>query len=54
MTVYNGMPHGFLNYVGPLDMKEAYVCVKDSADFVKELLAMRWIFWTLIKNLNNY
>jgi len=41
MTVYNGMPHGFLNYVGPLDMKEAYVCVKDSADFVKELLAMR-------------
>jgi len=39
MTVYNGMPHGFLNYDAPSGMKEAKVCVQDAADYLKELLS---------------
>jgi len=38
MTVYPGMPHGFLNYDAPNGMKEAKVCVEDAAGILKELL----------------
>lgn len=38
MIVYEGMPHGFLNYDAPSGMKEAKVCVKDAGDMLKELL----------------
>ena len=38
MIVYNGLPHGFLNYDAPNGMKEAKICVKDAANFLMELL----------------
>lgn len=30
MTIYNDMPHGFLNFDVPNGMKEAAVCVNDA------------------------
>jgi hormone-sensitive lipase len=40
MTVYNDLPHGFLNYDAPQGMKEARTCVDDAANYLDELLKL--------------
>jgi len=40
MTVYNDLPHGFLNYDAPRGMPEAKICVQDAANYLNELLIL--------------
>ncbi len=38
LRVFNGMPHGFLNYDIPNGMKEAKKCIKHGAEMIEELI----------------